>query len=124
MAQKPIAKKSIADDPRFTQAIQNYETGLRAMQEHKFDKAKTHLQKVIGGPSKELADRANVHLNTCNQHLDKRRNQFKSAGRTLRLCRLADERGRLRHAREHLESFTSRLPRPTTSSTELQPSTA
>ena len=73
MAQKATPKKSISDDPRYAQAVQNYETGLRAMQEHKFDKAKTHLQKVIAGPSKELADRANVHMNTCNQHAEKPR---------------------------------------------------
>ena len=40
MAQKAPAKKTMADDPRYTQALQSYEAGLRAMQEHKFDKAK------------------------------------------------------------------------------------
>jgi hypothetical protein len=64
MAQKPTAKKAAPEDPRYTQALQSYESGLRAMQEHKFDKAKPHFQKVIAGPSKELADRASVHLNT------------------------------------------------------------
>ncbi len=49
MAQKTTPKKSVGDDPRFAQAVQNYEAGLRAMQEHKFDKAKTHLQKVSAG---------------------------------------------------------------------------
>jgi hypothetical protein len=63
MAQKPTPKKSLGDDPRFAQAVQNYEAGLRAMQEHKFDKAKTYLQKVVSGASRELADRALVHLN-------------------------------------------------------------
>ena len=96
MAQKPTAKKSMADDPRVAQAMQNYEAGLRAMQEHKFDKAKTHFQKVLGGPSKELADRANVHLNTCNQHLEQGHSPVQDAGRALRLCRLADECRRLR----------------------------
>ena len=33
MAQKPTAKKTVAEDPRYTQALQSYETGLRAMQE-------------------------------------------------------------------------------------------
>jgi len=61
MAQKPTAKKTVAEDPRYTQALQSYETGLRAMQEHKFDKAKPHFQKVIAGPIKELVDRANIH---------------------------------------------------------------
>ena len=34
MAQKPTAKKSAPEDPRYTQALQSYEAGLRAMQEH------------------------------------------------------------------------------------------
>ncbi len=78
MAQKTTAKKPMSEDPRFAQAVQNYEAGLRAMQEHKFDKAKSHLQKVIAGPSKELTDRANVHMNTCSQHLERSTTQFKT----------------------------------------------
>ena len=52
MAQKTTPKKSFGDDPHFAQAVQNYEAGLRAMQEHKFDKAKGYLQKVLSGASK------------------------------------------------------------------------
>jgi tetratricopeptide (TPR) repeat protein len=105
MAQKPTTKKSIADDPRVAQAIQNYETGLRALQEHKFDKAKTHLQKVIGGPSKELADRAAVHLNTCNQHLDKVTTQFKSPEEHFDYAVSLMNVGDYVQAREHLEKL-------------------
>ena len=72
MAQKATAKRSsLADDPRVGQALQNYEAGLRALQERKFEKAKPLFQKVLAGPSKELADRAAVHLNACNQHLER-----------------------------------------------------
>jgi len=78
MAQKTTAKKSIAEDPRFAQAVQNYEAGLRAMQERKFEKAKGLLQKAVTGASKELADRVSVHLNTCNQNLERSTAQFKS----------------------------------------------
>ena len=38
----------MADNPGYTQALQSYEAGLRAMQEHKYDKAKPHFQKVHG----------------------------------------------------------------------------
>src|ERR1044071_7499474 len=69
MVAKTTPKKSSAEDPGFTQAVQNYEAGLRSIQEHKFDKARTHLQKVVSGPYREIADRANIHLNICNQHL-------------------------------------------------------
>ena len=58
-----------SSDPRFQQAVQNYENGLKAMQGHKFDKAVAFLEKVVAGPSPELADRAAVHLNTCKQQL-------------------------------------------------------
>lgn len=34
----------IVDDPRFAQAVQNYEAGLKAMQAHKYDKAKAHFE--------------------------------------------------------------------------------
>src|SRR5947209_20407278 len=78
MAQKPTVKKPV-EDPRYTAALQSYETGLRSMQEHKFDKAKPHFQKVLTGPSKELIDRAHVHISICNQHLDRNAaSQFKS----------------------------------------------
>jgi len=110
MAQKATPKKSISDDPRYAQAVQNYEAGLRAMQEHKFDKAKTHLQKVIGGPSKELADRANVHLSTCNQHAEKIANQFKTPEEHFDYAVSLMNLGDYVTAREHLEKLTKQVP--------------
>ena len=62
-------RPSLADDPRFAQAVQNYEAGLKALQGRKFDRAKALLEKVATGPLKELADRASVHLQTCEQQL-------------------------------------------------------
>jgi tetratricopeptide (TPR) repeat protein len=105
MAQKPTAKKTVAEDPRYTAALQSYETGLRAMQEHKFDKAKPHFQKVIAGPSKELTDRANVHLNTCNQHLDRSAAQFKTAEEHFDYAVSLMNVGDYVTAREHLEKL-------------------
>jgi tetratricopeptide (TPR) repeat protein len=111
MAQKPTAKKTIADDPRFAQAVQNYETGLRALQEHKFDKAKGHFEKVVTGPSKELADRANVHLHTCNQQLERTTIQFKSSEEhydyAVSLMNIGDYVG----AREHLDKLSKQSPK-------------
>src|SRR5579864_8146255 len=78
MAQKPTAKHTLVSDPQLTQLLQAYEGGLRAMQEHKYDKAKTLLQKVVAGANRELADRANVHINACNQQMERGSTQFKS----------------------------------------------
>ncbi|MGH9512857.1 MAG: tetratricopeptide repeat protein [Terriglobales bacterium] len=111
MAQKTIPKHSRTDDPSFTQAVQNYEAGLRAMQEHKFDKAKTHFQKVMAGTAKDLADRATVHLNACNQQLERTTNQFKSPEEhydyAVSLLNLGDYVG----AREHLENLSRQVPK-------------
>ena len=106
MAQKPTAKKIVAEDPRYTQALQSYEAGLRAMQEHKFDKAKPHFQKVLAGPSKELVDRANVHLSICNQHLERSTaTQFKTAEEHFDYAVSLMNVGDYVTAREHLDKL-------------------
>jgi tetratricopeptide (TPR) repeat protein len=111
MTQKTTPKKSVGNDPLFAQAVQNYEAGLRAMQEHKFEKAKGYLQKVIGGGSKELADRAAVHLNTCNQHSERAATQFKTTEEhydyAVSLMNIGDYVG----AREHLEKLAKQAPK-------------
>lgn len=80
MQKSSAGKTPPPPDPKYTQAVQNYESGLKAIQERKFDRAKGMLEKVLGGPSKELADRARVHLNTCNQQLARGTTSFKTLG--------------------------------------------
>ena len=111
MAQKAPTKKSVGDDPRFAQAVQNYEAGLRALQEHKFEKAKAALQKVISGANKELADRAAVHLSACNQHLDRVTNQFKSPEEHYDYAISLMNVGDYVMAREHLEKLSKQVPK-------------
>lgn len=76
---EPKRQPSLADDPRFQQAVNNYQAGLKAMQERKFERAKGLLQKVVEGGSRELGDRALVHLNTCNQQLARSTTSFKTS---------------------------------------------
>jgi tetratricopeptide (TPR) repeat protein len=110
MAQKTPSKKAVVEDPHYAQAVQNYEAGLRAMQEHKFDKAKMHLQKVIGGPA-SLADRAAVHLNTCSQHLERTTAQFKSPEEHYDYAVSLMNVGDYVNAREHLDRLTKQVPK-------------
>jgi len=107
MAQKTTSsKKTVTEDPRYAQALQNYEAGLRAMQEHKFDKAKPLFQKVLTGPSKELSDRATVHLNVCNQHLERSTvTQFKTPEEHFDYAVSLMNLGDYVTAREHLEKL-------------------
>jgi len=110
MVQTSKTKKSLTDDPRFAQAVQNYEAGLRAMQEHKFDKAKGLLQKVLAGPSIELADRAKTHLSTCSQHLERVATQFKSPEEHFDFAVSLMNVGDYVSAREHLERLNKQNP--------------
>jgi tetratricopeptide (TPR) repeat protein len=113
MAQKANPKKAAtADDPRVTQALQNYEAGLRALQEHKFEKAKPLFQKVLAGPSKELTDRATIHLSICNQHLERSANtQFKSVEEHYDYAVSLMNVGDYVTAREHIEKLLKQSPK-------------
>jgi tetratricopeptide (TPR) repeat protein len=112
MAQKPTAKKTVAEDPHYTQALQSYETGLRALQEHKFDKAKPHFQKVIAGPIRELVDRANIHLSICNQHLERSAaTQFKTPEEHFDYAVSLMNVGDYVTAREHIEKLVKQAPK-------------
>jgi tetratricopeptide (TPR) repeat protein len=99
----------VADDPRFAQAVQNYEAGLKALQAHKYDKAKTYFEKVVAGHSPELADRALVHLATCNQQMSHVSTNFKTAEEqfdyAVSLMNMGDYVG----ARENFEALTNKF---------------
>ncbi len=111
MAQKPTVKHTLVSDPQLAQLLQSYEGGLRAMQEHKYDKAKTLLQKVASGANRELGDRALVHLNACNQQMERGSTQFKTPEEhydyAVSLMNLGDYVG----AREHLEKLSKQVPK-------------
>lgn len=113
MAQKPSPKKSpVAEDPRATQAMQNYEAGLRALQEHKFEKAKPLFEKVLAGPTRELTDRASIHLSICNQHIDRSNaQQFKSVEEHYDYSVSLMNVGDYVTAREHIEKLVKQSPK-------------
>ena len=113
MAQKATPKKqSVPEDPRLTQALQSYEAGLRALQEHKFEKAKPLFQKVLAGPSRELTDRATVHLSICNQHLERSTTtQFKSIEEHYDYAVSLMNIGDYVTAREHIEKLLKQAPK-------------
>jgi tetratricopeptide (TPR) repeat protein len=111
MALKLAPKKVVTEDPRHTQAVQNYESGLRALQEHKFDKAKGHLQKVLSGPNKSLVDRAQVHILTCDKHMDSSSLQFKTTEEHYDYAVSLINTGDYVTAREHLDKLLKQNPK-------------
>lgn len=58
-------------DPAAQQQLKLYEEAVRYFQQQKLHKAKQALLKVQTGPSKELADRAGVHMRICEQRISR-----------------------------------------------------
>jgi tetratricopeptide (TPR) repeat protein len=102
----------MAEDPRASQSMQNYEAGLRALQEHKFDKAKPLFQKVLAGGSRELIDRATIHLSICNQHLDRSAaTQFVTVEEHFDYAVSLMNVGDYVTAREHIDKLVKQAPK-------------
>lgn len=108
---RPQAPLKPTEDPRFHQAVQAYEQALKAMQTQKFEKAKPLLEKVMSAGSKELSDRAAMHLNICNQQLERTQNKFGTPAEqydyAVSLMNVGDYVG----AREQLEKLVKSNPK-------------
>jgi len=57
------------DGPARNQQLKSYEEALRLFQDQKYSRAKQALEQALGGPSKELRERAGVHLRICEQRI-------------------------------------------------------
>ena len=57
-------------DPRVQAQLKLYDEALALFHQQKFSRAKQELEKVLEGPSKELADRARMHLRITEQRMN------------------------------------------------------
>lgn len=53
------------------QQLKAYEEALRYFQQQKFHRAKESFERVLEGPTKELNDRAQMHVRICEQRISK-----------------------------------------------------
>ena len=56
-------------DPRVQAQMKLYDDALALFHQQKFQRAKQELEKVLEGPSKELADRARMHVKIAEQRM-------------------------------------------------------
>lgn len=75
---KPMSKSSKAkaappdpDAPAKQAQMKAYEEALKYFQQQKFHKAKQSFERVLEGPSKELADRAKMHVRISEQRISR-----------------------------------------------------
>lgn len=99
-------------DPLAQAQMKTYEEALLLFQQQRFAKAKQVLEKVIAGPSRELADRARIHLRIVEQRLKpsaehdpKSAEEHYQRGVTLMNMARWDE------AREHLQKARKMAPK-------------
>jgi tetratricopeptide (TPR) repeat protein len=107
----PPQKSTHRDDPGFAQAVQNYEGAVKAMQEHKFDRAKGLLEKILAAGNRELMDRARVHLNLCNQQLAAGTTSFKTHEEHFDYAVSLMNGGQFDQARTHIEKILKTNPK-------------
>lgn len=92
-------------NPNHEQQLKHYEAGLRYMQEGKFDKAKTELEKVLPDGSPQLRDRASLHLAACGRLTQNVELAFASPEEHFDFAVLLLNDGNYEDAREHLEQI-------------------
>ena len=122
-SRKSLSKKGLAsskarvmppdpDAPAKQQQLKLYEEALKHFQQQKFQRAHEVLERVLEGPSKELGDRAKVHLRICEQRISrlpaptaKSAEDHYTQGVTLMNL------GRWDEAREHLDRARKAAPK-------------
>jgi tetratricopeptide (TPR) repeat protein len=95
---------------RFAHCLQGYEQALKLLQTQKFEKAKVLFEKVIASGISELADRAKVNVNICNQQMERIQNTFSTAEEQYDFAVSLMNLGDFVTAREHLESLSTQKP--------------
>jgi len=76
-----------------------------------FERAKGLLEKIIANGPRELADRARMHLSTCNQQLNEGANSFKSHEEHFDYAVSLLNSGQYDQARTHLEKILKQNPK-------------
>jgi tetratricopeptide (TPR) repeat protein len=108
---RPVAPPD-PEGPAKQQQLKHYEEALTLFQQQKFQRAKQSLERVIEGPSKELGERARVHLRICEQRISREPAPvLKSAEDHYTQGVALMNLGRWDDAREHLDRARKAAPK-------------
>jgi len=110
--EKPKAAPPDPDAPAKQQQLKAYEEALGFFQQQKYQRAKQSLERVLEGPSKELRDRALVHVRICDQRISRPpATAAKSAEDHYTQGVALMNLGRWDEAREHLDRARKAAPK-------------
>ena len=100
----------VVEDPRVKVAKEQYHQGVNCLSQHKFERAIAYFEKVLEGPAAELAERAKVHMNICNQRLEKKTPAWRTAEDHYNYAVSQINAGNLAEAEEHLAKALKQAP--------------
>lgn len=110
-AKRPPYVAPIVEDPRVKLAREQYETAVGFLTRHKYERAVPLFEKVLGGPSAELVERARTHLSICRQHMERRAPALRTAEDHYNYAVAQINSGQLGDAEEHLNRAMKQMPR-------------
>ncbi len=84
---------------------------MRLFQEQKFEKSKALFEKVVANGWLEMADRARIYLNACNQRLERQAAQARTPEEHYNLAVTLINAGKLDEAEPHLQKTLKAQPR-------------
>lgn len=100
------------DAPAKLAQLKFYEEALKYFQQQKFQRARQSLERVLEGPSRELGDRAMVHVRICDQRISRAPiPALKSAEEHYTQGVALMNLGRWDEAREHLDRARKSAPK-------------
>lgn len=108
---KKAAAPKPQPDPRYLQQVKLYEEAMKDFNEQRFSRARQGFEKVREGFSKELADRAVMHIRICEQRLARQASAPRTPEENYNSGIAMMNLGRWDEAREFLEKCKKQLPK-------------
>lgn len=107
-----VVKRRAVLDPQTAQAMKLYAEAMKQFNKQSYRRAKEVFEKVLTGPSRELADRARVHLAICDQRMQRTAPvHLRSADDHYHFAVSQINAGNYEDARSHLEKAGKLAPK-------------
>ena len=78
-ATPPPSRPPSPEEVAYRSVLSNFESGVNLFNRNDFTKARAIFRRLITAPARDLAERARVYLNICNQRLSRQTLPLKSA---------------------------------------------
>ncbi|MSO20003.1 MAG: tetratricopeptide repeat protein [Acidobacteria bacterium] len=104
-------RKPTAEEIVHQQSLDRFTAGLELMNQGNYAKAKSGFERLVGNPSRELAERAQVYLNICQQRAARPSLQLKTVEEMYDYAVSLANEGHPEQAEEHLRKALKLAPR-------------